>query len=140
MSLMHSTFVDALPSSLMDSNVRINWKQWKSKKLRHAPCLALFGGGRGMLELWVGTRRVTSINYSHGLTQNQTQCGYCMLEHFWCEVEARTTQTHKTHHGLDLGEATTFPLIVYFVPLHEAHIQMAFISRLPSGSPEICQS
>ncbi len=29
---------------------------------------------------------------------------------------------HKIHHGLDLGEATTFPLIVYYVPLHEAHI------------------
>jgi hypothetical protein len=38
-------------------------------------------------------------------------------------------QTHKTHHGPDLGEATTFPLIMYYVPLHEAHIQMAFLSR-----------
>jgi hypothetical protein len=35
-------------------------------------------------------------------------------------------QTHKTRHGLDLGEATTFPFTVYFVTLHEAHIQMAF--------------
>ncbi len=33
---------------------------------------------------------------------------------------------HKTHHGPDLREATTFPLIVYYVLLHEAHIQMAF--------------
>jgi len=38
-------------------------------------------------------------------------------------------QTHKIHHGLDLGEATNFPFIVYFVRLHEAHIQMAFLSR-----------
>jgi hypothetical protein len=30
-----------------------------------------------------------------------------------------------------LGEATTFTLIVYFVPLYKAHSQMAF------GSPEI---
>jgi hypothetical protein len=37
------------------------------------------------------------------------------------------TQIHKTHHGPDLGEATTFPLIAYFVPLHEAHIQMTFL-------------
>jgi hypothetical protein len=36
------------------------------------------------------------------------------------------TRTHKTHHGSDLKEAITFPLIVYSVPLHEAHIQMAF--------------
>jgi len=41
----------------------------------------------------------------------------------------RATRTHKTHHDLDLGEATTFPLIVYFGPLHGAHIQMAFLSR-----------
>ncbi len=27
---------------------------------------------------------------------------------------------------MDLGEATTFPLIVYYVAFHEAHIQMAF--------------
>jgi hypothetical protein len=41
------------------------------------------------------------------------------------------TQTHKIHHGLDLGEATTFPLIVYYVPLHEAHIQMTFCPKTP---------
>jgi hypothetical protein len=37
-------------------------------------------------------------------------------------------RTHKTYHGLDLGEATTFPFIVYSMPLHEAHIQMTFLS------------
>ncbi len=36
------------------------------------------------------------------------------------------TWTHKTHHNPDLGEATTFPFIIYYVPLHEAHIQMTF--------------
>jgi hypothetical protein len=40
-------------------------------------------------------------------------------------------RTHKTHHDPDLGEAITFPLIVDFVPLHEAHIQMAFCPRTP---------
>jgi hypothetical protein len=38
---------------------------------------------------------------------------------------------HKTHHGLDLGEAITFPLIVLFVPLHKDHIQMAFCPGTP---------
>ncbi len=33
--------------------------------------------------------------------------------------------THKTHYGPDSGEATTFPHIVYFAPLHGGHIQMA---------------
>jgi hypothetical protein len=41
------------------------------------------------------------------------------------------TRTHKTYRGLDMGEATTFPLIVYFMPLHDAHIQMAFCPRTP---------
>jgi hypothetical protein len=36
-----------------------------------------------------------------------------------------------------LGEATIFPLIVYFVPLHKAHIQMAFCPRTPNGSTEV---
>jgi hypothetical protein len=30
---------------------------------------------------------------------------------------------------MNLGEATTFPLIVYSAPLHEGHIQMAYLSR-----------
>ncbi len=79
-----------------------------------------------------GLGKVTSINYSHGPAQNQTS----WLVHSWNTFGARKshkqTQTYKTHHGLNLGEATTFPFIVYFVPLHEAHIQMAVATlRLP---------
>jgi hypothetical protein len=56
--------------------------------------------------------------------------------------DARTnhgqTRTHKTHHGSNLGEATTFPLIVYFALLHKTHIQMTFfVPRLPNGSLKI---
>jgi hypothetical protein len=61
--------------------------------------------------------------------------------HNWSTFGAKTSygqiRTHKIHHNLDLGEATTFPLIVYFVPLHEAHIQMAFCLGTPNGSLEI---
>ncbi len=50
--------------------------------------------------------------------------------HSWSTFGAKTnhrqTRTHKTHHDPNLGEATTFPLIIYFVHLHEAHIQMTF--------------
>jgi len=52
----------------------------------------------------------------------------------------RLIRTHKTHHGLDLGEATTFPLIVCFVPLHEAHIQMAFCLGTPKSESRNSQS
>jgi hypothetical protein len=51
----------------------------------------------------------------------------------------KQTRTYKTHHGLDLGEATTFPLIVYFVPLHEAHIQMAFCFKTPKQESQNSQ-
>jgi hypothetical protein len=54
---------------------------------------------------------------------------------FGVRTSHRQTRTHKTHHGLDLGESTTFPLILYFVPLHEAHIQMTFCPE----SSEIAQ-
>jgi hypothetical protein len=62
------------------------------------------------------------------------------LEHFWGLDEPRATQTHKIHHSLDLGEATTFPLILYSMPLHEVHIQMAFCPGTPKRESRNCQS
>ncbi len=50
---------------------------------------------------------------------------------FGARMNHRQIWTHKTHHGPDLGEATTFPLILYYVPLHKAHIQMAFCPETP---------
>jgi hypothetical protein len=44
------------------------------------------------------------------------------LSTFGARTSHEQTWIHKIHHGLNLGEATTFPLIVYFMPLHEAHI------------------
>jgi hypothetical protein len=38
----------------------------------------------------------------------------------------KQTRVHKIHHDPYLGEATTFPLIVFFVPDHEASTQMSF--------------
>jgi len=64
--------------------------------------------------------------------------------HSWNTFGAKTshgqTQTHKIHHGLDLGEATTFPLTVYYVPFHEAHIQMEFCPRIPKWESRNSQS
>jgi hypothetical protein len=55
--------------------------------------------------------------------------------HSWSTFGARMnhgqTQTHKIHHGRDLGEATTFPLIVFFVPNHGANTQMSFCPGTP---------
>jgi hypothetical protein len=50
----------------------------------------------------------------------------------------RQTWTHKIHHGSDLGETTTFPLIICYVPLHEAHIQMTFCLGAPKWEFRNC--
>ncbi len=45
--------------------------------------------------------------------------------------------TNKIHHGSDLGEATTFPLIVFFVINHQSYIQMSFCLGTPKlGIPK----
>jgi hypothetical protein len=55
------------------------------------------------------------------------------LEHFWCTDKPQAYTYSQDSPGLNLGEATTFPLIVFFVPSHRACIQMSFCP----GSPEI---
>jgi hypothetical protein len=74
------------------------------------------------------------------LGKNQTS----WLMHSWSTFGAgmshERTQIHKTHHGPDLGEATTFPLIVYFVPGHGVDIQMAFCPVTPKWEFQNSQS
>jgi hypothetical protein len=59
----------------------------------------------------------------------------------WNTFGARThhmqTRTHKTHHDPNLGETTTFPLIVFFVPSHMPYTQMSFCLNTPKlGVPK----
>ncbi len=88
----------------------------------------------------MGLVRMTSINYSHGLAPNQTQGGLCIVGTLLVLRRSRATRTHKTHHSLGLGEATAFPLIVYFVPLHDTHIKMAFFFGIPKWESRNCQN
>jgi hypothetical protein len=48
--------------------------------------------------------------------------------HSWSIFGARTshvqTQIHKTHHGPDLREVNTFPLIIYSVAGHKTNTQV----------------
>jgi hypothetical protein len=83
-----------------------------------------------MLELWDGARTsVKQLTQSNKPAQNQ-QASWLALG--WNTFGARTSHerpwTHKTHHGSDLGETTTFPHIVYFAPLCGSGIQMVFLS------------
>jgi hypothetical protein len=127
---------DALPSSWLDSNVSLEWKQRKNHELGHAPWFTSLSGVEGRAGVLDGTRKNDKqLIHSHELAQNQT---ISWLVHCWSTFGVRNSHGQtQTHHGLDLGEVTTFPLIVYFVPLHEAHIQMTFCLELPFGSPEI---
>jgi hypothetical protein len=56
---------------------------------------------------------------------------------FGAQTNHEQTRTHNTHHGLDLGEATTFPLIVYSVHGHRTSTQMSFCPGTPKlGLPK----
>ncbi len=50
---------------------------------------------------------------------------------FGAQMNHKQTQTHMTHHDPDLGEANTFPLIIFFVPVHRASTQMLFCPKIP---------
>jgi hypothetical protein len=56
--------------------------------------------------------------------------------HSWNIFGAWTSQghtwTYKIHQGPDLGQATTFPLIVLYVINHKGCIQMLIFSGLPN--------
>ncbi len=91
-----------------------------------------------MLELWDGTKKNDKQLIIHkDLHKITTSWLMHSLSTFGVRTSHGQTQTHKIHHNPDLGEATTFPLIVYCVAFHEAHIQMAFVLGLPNGSLEI---
>jgi hypothetical protein len=46
--------------------------------------------------------------------------------------------THLTHHGLDSGEATTFPLILFSTALRRTCIQMALFPGTPKVESRNC--
>jgi hypothetical protein len=77
--------------------------KWKQKKKKELGYLPLF------TTLWRGKRGIFSAwtNHNH-------------------------TLTHKTHHNLNLGESTTFPLTLFFVICRGDYTQMSFFPRFPS--------
>jgi len=81
-----------------------------------------------------GTRR-SSLN----LHPKPTTKGLVHIrEHPWVLGQATGTLTHKTHHGLDSGEATTFPHIVFYATLCGGYIQMVLFPRTPKLESRNC--
>jgi hypothetical protein len=117
----------AFPSSWIDSNVSLKWKQWKSQECT-LPGSHHFEGARGACwssEMGLG-RMTSTYSLTRTCTKPNNKLVSALLEHFGVRMSHEQIWIHKTHHNSDLGEVTTFPLIVYYVPLHEAHIQVAF--------------
>jgi hypothetical protein len=58
--------------------------------------------------------------------------------HPWVLGQTTGIWTHLIHHGLDSGEATTFPLIVFSAALHRGYIQMALFPGTPKLESRNC--
>jgi hypothetical protein len=71
-----------------------------------------------MLELQDGTRKNDKqFARSHKPAPNQQTSWLAQgYRTFGAKTSHGQPRIHKTHHGPDLGEATTFPHIVYFAP------------------------
>ncbi len=100
------------------------------------------GGRGGMLELRDGIRKSDKLLIT--LSQICIQPTTSLLVHIWEHIGAKTNhgrlQTHKTHHGPNSGEATTFPHIVFFVSLRDTYIRMAFCLGTPKEESRNCPS
>jgi hypothetical protein len=72
-----SIYIDALPSSLIDSNVSLRRKQRKNKELRTRSLVwNTWGGGKVVLELWDGTKKNDKYLITHtNLHKTKQQVG-----------------------------------------------------------------
>ncbi len=62
----------------------------------------------------------------------------CSWSTFGAWTNHGQTWIHKIHHDPDLGEATTFPLIIFSMPTHGACTQMSFCLGTPKlGIPKL---
>ncbi len=126
------------PKSLVKPTWGFNYVELRKVwDLRVAPDFQHYRGVEGharspRIRLGRGTR-LSSLN----LHPKPTTIGLVHIrEHPWVLGQAIGTLTHKTHHGPDSREATTFPHIVFSTLLRGGYIQMALFPRLPSWSPE----
>ncbi len=75
----------------------------------------------------MGLGRGTSFSYLLEPASNQpTSWLVRILETLGARTSHGQLWTHKTHHGLDLGETITFPHIVLSTLLRGTHIRMTF--------------
>jgi hypothetical protein len=66
------------------------------------------------------------ISYSHGFAQTKKTS---WVVHSWSSFGAQTNMDSQNSPHSNLGEATTFALIVLYVSSHGTSTQMSFLSR-----------
>ncbi len=98
------------------------------------------GGRGGVLELQDVTRKRDKLLVT--LSQICIQLTTSWLVHNLGHLGARTSRgrlwTHKTHHGPNLGEATTFPHIIFSASLRGTYIRIAFYPETPKEESQNC--
>ncbi len=124
-----SSQMDSTASPKVNSERRRNWG-------------AFFGSPhfKGRRVCWrseMGLRRLTSNSITHtNLHKPNNKLVSEQLEHFGAWMNHEQPRTYNTHHSPNFGEATTFLLLIYFVPGHGTNTQMSFCPENP-GIPTI---
>ncbi len=67
--------------------------------------------------------------FTWACTNQTTSWLVCNWNIFRARTNHKHTWIHKTHHGPDLGEATTFPFIIFSMISHRGCMQMSFYPR-----------
>jgi hypothetical protein len=106
--------------SLKDSNANPKVETTERVEVHSLACSTLGVEGCARVPRW-GLEWVTndSIIYTN-LHKFNNKLVIAWLEHFWCTNKSQAYTNSQIQHGSNLGEATTFPFIVFFVPGHEA--------------------
>jgi hypothetical protein len=126
-----------LPSSLIDSNVSMRWKQQQNKELRHAPWFATLGGRRACWSSEMGTRKSDKHQLlTWTCTKQTTSWLVCSLSAFGPWMNHGQTLTHKTHHGLG-GSHHLPPYNILCAWPWDQHPNGILSGGFPSENPEI---
>ncbi len=95
-------------------------------------------GQRGVLEVPGLDQEETSRSSLNLHPKQITKWLVHIPGHPWVLGQATGTLDHKTHHGPDSGEATTFPHIVFSALLREDYIQMVLFPGTPKLESRNC--
>jgi hypothetical protein len=116
----------------MDPTTSPKVRQRKDRELGVFPNSQHFASKGACWSSGMGLGRMISNQSFTWTCTNQTTSWLMHSKNtFGARMSHRQTRTPKTHHGVDLGEATTFPLIVYSMSSHMTNTQMPFCPKIP---------